>query len=111
MNSIARLCEATGAEVDAVRRGVGSDTRIGSSFLFPGVGYGGSCFPKDVKALVGTMAEHGVDAAILQRGHLGAGLQAEHRTCVMRRAWSRSRASGRPATDPMRLPIPTARAS
>ncbi len=66
MNSIARLCEATGADVDAVRQGVGSDSRIGPSFLFPGVGYGGSCFPKDVQALVRTMADHGVDASILQ---------------------------------------------
>ena len=66
MNSIARLCEATGAEVDAVRRGVGSDSRIGSSFLFPGVGYGGSCFPKDIQALAKTMRDFGVDASILQ---------------------------------------------
>ncbi len=66
MNSIARLCEETGADVDAVRRGVGSDGRIGSSFLFPGVGYGGSCFPKDVKALVKTMTDHAVDASILE---------------------------------------------
>jgi UDPglucose 6-dehydrogenase len=66
MNSIARLCEATGADVNAVRKGVGSDSRIGPSFLFPGVGYGGSCFPKDVKALVRTMREFGVDASILQ---------------------------------------------
>lgn len=66
MNSIARLCEETGADVDAVRKGVGSDRRIGPSFLFPGVGYGGSCFPKDVKALVRTMREYDVDAAILQ---------------------------------------------
>lgn len=66
MNSIARLCEATGADVNAVRKGVGSDSRIGHSFLFPGVGYGGSCFPKDVKALVKTMEDFGVDASILQ---------------------------------------------
>ena len=66
MNSIARLCERTGADAEAVRRGVGSDTRIGSSFLFPGIGYGGSCFPKDVKALSRTMSAHGVDASILQ---------------------------------------------
>ena len=66
MNSIARLCETTGANVDAVRRGVGSDQRIGSAFLFPGVGYGGSCFPKDVKALIRTMSETGVDASILE---------------------------------------------
>jgi len=66
MNVIARLCEETGADVDAVRRGVGSDSRIGSSFLFPGVGYGGSCFPKDVQALVKTMTDLGVDASILR---------------------------------------------
>jgi UDPglucose 6-dehydrogenase len=66
MNSIARLCEETGADVNAVRKGVGSDRRIGPSFLFPGAGYGGSCFPKDVKALVRTMNEHGVDASVLQ---------------------------------------------
>lgn len=66
MNSIARLCEATGADVNAVRKGIGSDSRIGPSFLFPGVGYGGSCFPKDVKALAKTMGDFGVDASILE---------------------------------------------
>jgi UDPglucose 6-dehydrogenase len=66
MNSIARLCEKAGANVDVVRQGVGSDSRIGSSFLFPGVGYGGSCFPKDVQALLRTMEELGTDAAILR---------------------------------------------
>jgi UDPglucose 6-dehydrogenase len=66
MNSIARLCEEAGADVDAVRQGVGSDGRIGPSFLFPGVGYGGSCFPKDVKALVETMRDFGVDSSILE---------------------------------------------
>jgi len=66
MNAIAHLCEKTGANVDAVRAGVGSDSRIGSSFLFPGAGYGGSCFPKDVKALVRTMNELGAPAQILE---------------------------------------------
>ena len=66
MNSIAQLCEATGADVDMVRRGVGSDSRIGSSFLFPGVGYGGSCFPEDVKALIRTSRDLGIEPSILQ---------------------------------------------
>ncbi len=66
MNTIARLCEVTGADVGMVRRGIGTDSRIGSAFLFPGVGYGGSCFPKDVRALIRTAGELGVDAAILE---------------------------------------------
>lgn len=66
MNSIARLCEATGASAEWVRLGVGSDPRIGPHFLFPGVGYGGSCFPKDVKALIRTSEELGEDASILK---------------------------------------------
>ncbi|MEZ4415134.1 MAG: UDP-glucose/GDP-mannose dehydrogenase family protein [Gemmatimonadota bacterium] len=66
MNSVARLCEAAGADADLVRLGVGSDRRIGSSFLFPGVGYGGSCFPKDVKALVRTMRAFDIEPSILE---------------------------------------------
>jgi UDPglucose 6-dehydrogenase len=66
MNAIAQLCEATGADIDMVRRGIGTDSRIGRAFLFPGVGYGGSCFPKDVKALIRTMDEEGADASILK---------------------------------------------
>ena len=65
MNEIANLCDKVGANVDAVRRGVGSDSRIGQSFLFPGPGYGGSCFPKDVKALVSMGASCGVPLDVL----------------------------------------------
>jgi UDPglucose 6-dehydrogenase len=66
INDIASLCEAVGAEINHVRRGLGSDRRIGSSFLFPGVGYGGSCFPKDVQALIHTAAENGLEFGLLQ---------------------------------------------
>ena len=65
MNEIAQLCERMGADVDMVRLGVGSDARIGKRFLFPGIGYGGSCFPKDVQALVKSSAEVGYDFQIL----------------------------------------------
>jgi UDPglucose 6-dehydrogenase len=65
MNEIARLCEKLGADVDMVRRGIGSDERIGKRFLFPGIGYGGSCFPKDVQALVKSSSEVGYDFQIL----------------------------------------------
>jgi UDPglucose 6-dehydrogenase len=65
MNQIARLCEAVGADVTLVRKGIGTDRRIGSAFLFPGPGYGGSCFPKDVQALVRTGEERGVPLDIL----------------------------------------------
>ena len=66
MNEIARLCEKLGADVDMVRKGVGSDDRIGKRFLFPGIGYGGSCFPKDVKALVHSASEVDYDFKILK---------------------------------------------
>jgi UDPglucose 6-dehydrogenase len=65
MNEIANLCERVGADVDLVRKGIGSDNRIGPSFLFPGPGYGGSCFPKDVKALVRTAKEFGATLRVL----------------------------------------------
>lgn len=66
INDMANLCEAVGAEINEVRRGLGSDRRIGSQFLFPGVGYGGSCFPKDVQALVHTAGEHRLDFSLLR---------------------------------------------
>jgi UDPglucose 6-dehydrogenase len=66
MNEIANLCERVGANVDLVRRGIGSDERIGPSFLFPGPGYGGSCFPKDVKALAMTARDSGVSLEVLE---------------------------------------------
>ena len=66
MNEIANLCEKIGADVDLVRKGIGSDSRIGPSFLFPGPGYGGSCFPKDVKALARTARDAGAPLRILE---------------------------------------------
>ena len=66
MNDIANLCEIVGADVNMVRKGIGSDARIGHRFLYPGCGYGGSCFPKDVKALIKTAQENDYDLRILQ---------------------------------------------
>jgi len=66
MNQIAELCEKVGADISLVRKGIGSDTRIGPAFLFPGPGYGGSCFPKDVKAIIQTGDEFGVSLDILR---------------------------------------------
>lgn len=66
MNQVARLCEAVGADVSLVRKGIGSDKRIGPAFLFPGPGYGGSCFPKDVKALIKTGDDRGVSLDVLK---------------------------------------------
>ena len=65
MNEVAMLCERVGADVDAVRKAMGSDERIGQKFLFPGCGYGGSCFPKDVKALIATARTYGLDFTLL----------------------------------------------
>jgi len=67
INEMANICEKVGADINEVRKGIGHDARIGFSFLFPGVGYGGSCFPKDVRALASLAEQHGVDAGILRR--------------------------------------------
>jgi UDPglucose 6-dehydrogenase len=66
MNELARIAEQVGADIEKVRVGIGSDTRIGYSFMYPGAGYGGSCFPKDVQALVRTSQRHGLDPLVLQ---------------------------------------------
>ena len=66
MNEIANLCDLVGANVEMVRKGIGSDARIGSKFLYPGCGYGGSCFPKDVKALARTAQEHGYTMQVIE---------------------------------------------
>ena len=66
MNEIANLCELTGADVNMVRKGIGSDVRIGGKFLYPGCGYGGSCFPKDVRALIATGEQYGCDMSIIR---------------------------------------------
>jgi len=66
MNELARLADAVGADIEMVRKGIGSDPRIGTHFLYPGTGYGGSCFPKDVKALIRTGQDHGVALGVLE---------------------------------------------
>jgi UDPglucose 6-dehydrogenase len=84
MNEIANLCELVGANVDAVRVGMGSDSRIGKRFLFPGVGYGGSCFPKDVQALAKTAEEYGYDFKILKSVMQVNGLQKHRLTAKIK---------------------------
>jgi UDPglucose 6-dehydrogenase len=69
INEIATICERVGVDVNEVRRAIGSDARIGHHFMYPGLGYGGSCFPKDVQALAASAAEHGVEAWILRAVH------------------------------------------
>ncbi len=86
MNELANLCEAVGANVDAVRRGIGSDARIGGSFLFPGPGYGGSCFPKDVQALVRLAAEAGRPLQVAAAVHEANELQKTRLAALAREA-------------------------
>ncbi len=69
INEMANICERAGADINEVRRGIGLDSRIGFAFLFPGAGYGGSCFPKDVRALAAVAREHGVEPQILDAVH------------------------------------------
>src|SRR6202000_2858668 len=71
MNELANLADRVGADIEAVRRGIGSDPRIGYDFLYAGCGYGGSCFPKDVRALIQTAHEYGRDLQILNSGGSG----------------------------------------
>jgi UDPglucose 6-dehydrogenase len=66
MNDIANLCEIVGADINMVRKGIGSDSRIGNKFIYPGIGYGGSCFPKDVKALISTAEEYNYELRVLK---------------------------------------------
>lgn len=86
MNEIANLCEKLGANVDAVRVGMGSDSRIGKRFLFPGVGYGGSCFPKDVQALAKSAADSGYDFKILE-AVMGVNALQKHRLTAKIKAY------------------------
>lgn len=66
INEMANLCERVGADIEMVRQGIGADSRIGTKFLYPGIGYGGSCFPKDVKAIVRTANEHGIEMKVIK---------------------------------------------
>jgi len=69
INEIARICECVGADINEVRRGMGHDSRIGFAFMFPGVGYGGSCFPKDVRGLAATARQCGIEPSVLEAVH------------------------------------------
>jgi UDPglucose 6-dehydrogenase len=111
MNEIANLCEVLGADVDKVRIGMGSDARIGKRFLFPGIGYGGSCFPKDVQALAKTAEENGYDFKILksvmtvndlQKERLGAKVKALYNNDLEGRIFGIWGLAFKPNTDDIR---------
>ena len=93
INEMANLCERAGADINEVRRGIGHDSRIGFAFLFPGVGYGGSCFPKDVRALAALAQTHGIEPR--RAGGRPRGQRAPEERCWPRRSSSTSRASSR----------------
>lgn len=85
VNELSRLCEKVGADIEMVRRGIGSDPRIGPQFLFAGIGYGGSCFPKDVEALARTGREHGVELKVVEAVQETNRMQRQHFIHVIRR--------------------------
>ncbi len=111
MNDIANLCEIVGADVNMVRKGIGSDTRIGQKFLYPGCGYGGSCFPKDVKALIHTGKEKGYSMRVIeaveavnenQKGVLVRKLSSYYNTDLAGKTIAVWGLSFKPETDDMR---------
>lgn len=85
MNELANLAEKLGADIDLVRKGIGSDPRIGFHYLYPGVGYGGSCFPKDVQALIRTAADAGQHLKVLQAVE---DANDDQKKCCQRRSYS-----------------------
>jgi UDPglucose 6-dehydrogenase len=111
MNEIANICEHLGVDVENVRKGIGSDSRIGYSFIYPGAGYGGSCFPKDVKALIRTSRDTGVEPAVLaavenrnnlQKKVLGEKIKARLGTDLTGRRFALWGLAFKPGTDDMR---------
>ena len=96
INEVANLCERMAADINDVRRGIGHDSRIGFAFLFPGVGYGGSCFPKDVRALAAMARQHGIEPRILDAVHevepaAEDGPGREDRTPISAASWPAAR--------------------
>jgi UDPglucose 6-dehydrogenase len=111
MNDVANLCELIGADIDMVRRGIGSDSRIGQKFLFPGIGYGGSCFPKDVKALIQTGKENSYSLEVLkavelvnenQKKILVAKIKAHYKNHLKGKTFALWGLAFKPQTDDMR---------